>query len=828
MYNLINTNFKEFINMKKKVYAYLHTHWDREWYKELESFRIRLVEVFDDVIEKLKNDEIPSFYFDGQTSALEDYLEIKPQNKEIVEQFIKEKRLFIGPYYCSTDSFLVDCESLIKNLQIGLDYSKKFGCKDFIAYHADTFGHSIYIPQIIKYFDIQNAIFWRGLGELEADFLFNDLKSTYLIEGYFHDYFSAQVSFEQKAQMLKRTLDRISNYSSEDILLPIGADHLALPCEIKKQISEVNKFLEDYEIILTTPFEYIKKVKNNYKTNIKSEFRNTKRNFILPGVLSSRIDLKQSNAKLQWQISRIVQPLQAINAYLNNTKNYQNNINYLHKKLIQNHAHDSIYGCSIDNVHDSNLHRYKEVEQGLNAILNCTKRDLYDEQAYSLINLSNYDFKGAVNIKTTKKLPKEFNAQLINNGKDFPLTRFYRTNETPITEDYTKNYEYLIDIKNIKAFSTKEISLDDINTKSSIKISTKSIENDKVQLTIKNNKIHILDKINNKIYKDFMTFIDRADVGDSYNFGALNKDKPIYGKIIKTKIKEQGHIRSILEIVFELNIPYCSNNNGRSKTNKKHRLSLLAILENQNDYIEFVTNWENKSSDHILQVEFNLENAIIETESDDLCGYIKRKFNPDYDIYEEIPAPRGIELEHNTAPIQKCLLTQGIGIITEGLQEYEVSRNKLRLTILRATGTISNPHNPTRGTPAGPPIPTPDLQMIGNNTARFVISFKKSIKDLQPNVEKFYGSTVFVESKLKNNTIINIANKNIVVSTIKTNDKNELIIRLLNKSNKTEKFDIETTIKYKNIYELDATEQTKKEFAPSIEANSFKTIVLKK
>ena len=108
------------INGKKKVFAYLHTHWDREWYREFEEFRVRLVEVFDDILYKLKTKEIPSFYFDGQTGALEDYLEIKPQNTNLVKKFIKEKRLFVGPYYCSTDSFLVDSESLIRNLQMGI------------------------------------------------------------------------------------------------------------------------------------------------------------------------------------------------------------------------------------------------------------------------------------------------------------------------------------------------------------------------------------------------------------------------------------------------------------------------------------------------------------------------------------------------------------------------------------------------------------------------------------------------------------------------------------------------------------------------------------
>ena len=251
--------------MKKKVYAYIHTHWDREWYREFEEFRLRLVEVFDDIIEKLKHNELDTFYFDGQTAALEDYLEIKPQNEQIVKEFIKQKRLFIGPYYCSTDSLLVDSESIIKNLQIGYEYSKRFGCNDFIAYHADTFGHSSFIAQIIKYFNIPYAIFWRGLGELESEFLFRNLKSVYLIQGYFHDYFSAPVSIQDKVKMLKNTLDKIAKYSSTDILLPLGADHMAAADNIKYQIQEANKHLKDYEIVLSTPFEYLKSADDNFK-----------------------------------------------------------------------------------------------------------------------------------------------------------------------------------------------------------------------------------------------------------------------------------------------------------------------------------------------------------------------------------------------------------------------------------------------------------------------------------------------------------------------------------------------------------------------------------
>ena len=92
--------------MKKQVIAYLHTHWDREWYREFEIFRLRLLRVFDNVLDLLTKGRIPSFYFDGQVVALLDYLEMRPENEQRIRTLIEQKRLFIGPFYCLVDEFL--------------------------------------------------------------------------------------------------------------------------------------------------------------------------------------------------------------------------------------------------------------------------------------------------------------------------------------------------------------------------------------------------------------------------------------------------------------------------------------------------------------------------------------------------------------------------------------------------------------------------------------------------------------------------------------------------------------------------------------------------
>ena len=222
----------------KKVIAYVHTHWDREWYREFEEFRLRLIEVFDEVLKNLETEELPYFYFDGQTAALEDYLEIRPEKLAKIKELIKQKKLRIGPFYCSSDSFLVSGELLCRNLELGLSKAKEFGETEFIGYLSDTFGHSQCIPSILKAYNIDKACLWRGLGSLPADINWQDIKTTYLIQGYFQDFLNTSLPIEKKAEALKKYIDKIAQKSKDYILLPIGADHLAIAKNLKKKMED--------------------------------------------------------------------------------------------------------------------------------------------------------------------------------------------------------------------------------------------------------------------------------------------------------------------------------------------------------------------------------------------------------------------------------------------------------------------------------------------------------------------------------------------------------------------------------------------------------------
>ena len=685
--------FKKNHHEKKEVIAYIHTHWDREWYREYEVFRLRLLRVFDNVLQLLIDNKIPSFYFDGQVAALLDYLELRPEKEEVIRDLIKNKRLFIGPFYCLVDEYLTDGICFRKNLEIGLKIAKKFGCENFIGYLADTFGHSQNVPEILKEYGINKAIVWRGCGDLPSEFIFNDVKTVNLIRGYFIDIFASEKTIEDKAKFIKDNLDKISEKSGKTLLLPIGADHLDIPKNIAEQIEDINKLLEDYTIKIGSPFEYFDKV--SFKKKHNEELRNNSKTFILQGSYSSRLKLKQLNTKCSYKVD-LANKLQ-----LNFGGIYDNAIEYAYKLLLQNQAHDSICGCSTDEVHEENIMRYKKILQIANTIIDEISATQNKNLTISFKNENKYK------ILQTESTEQENDTQIISVHKGFPKKLLQDTYKIPITEDYTTIYTLL-----------KEFNPD--NKPSDLHLDETNIFNSNIRLEIEDGKLNLYDK--GKCYKDFIQFVRCKDIGDSYNFGPIQDDTYQIAEIKSARVIMDGPLRATLRICtsfFNVDI----------SLNKRSRL------------LNFKIKWLNLLSNRLWQVRFNLEKPIKEVKSEDMNLLITRKFDPTYNIRENLPNNKGIEAKTNTAPMQRFLWTEGFGIITDGLSEYEVSNNSIAITILRSTGTISNPDNPARTTPAGPPIEVKGLQQLGENSVEFSIGFF-SIDDWADYIEEIYPQTI--------------------------------------------------------------------------------------
>ena len=682
--------------MRKQVIAYLHTHWDREWYREFEVFRLRLLRVFDNVLYMLESNKIPCFYFDGQVSALLDYLEMRPEKEKLVRTLIRTKKLFIGPFYCLIDEFLTDKLCFEKNLEIGMKTAIDFGCTDFIGYLPDTFGHSQNVVDILRDFGIDKAIVWRGCGEFPAEFKWCGMDTVNLVRGYFQDIFSMNRTIEEKAELLKAHLDMLAEKSASHILLPIGADHLGVLKDINDQIIAINEILKDnYDIKLGSPFDYFKCVSANFeKFYFNGELRDNSKTFTLQGCYSSRLDLKKYNVASSHKLDLATRFVK----YCKADSKYEKVLEYAYKMLLQNQAHDSICGCSLDDVHSENIIRYKKILQIAETIIDELKfENNFDENM--VLNLSDKNFSGIIQFETLKRMN---GFEISSERKGFEKKLLSDTERVPVTEDYSSLKTYLAEIENLTPnsveFLMSKISESDLN------ITKNSISNSFISLKVENERIYINDIP--------FSLVDYVDLGDSYNHGPKADDKEIEYKVLRSRIVLNTTKRVALKIDIE---------------GLWDIISLTISLDKGAQFLKFEFNWNNSQKNHLLQACFELKTHIKTVYSEDMNILIKREFDSNYNIRENLPKERGIEAKTNTAPMQRGLLIDeaenNIGIVTKGLTQYEIYKNKLYIPILRSTGVISNPYNPARTTPAGPPLETPNLQMLGENNAEFYVFF---------------------------------------------------------------------------------------------------------
>ncbi|MBI2953779.1 MAG: hypothetical protein HYY30_05655 [Chloroflexi bacterium] len=353
-----------------------HTHWDREWYLPFQRFRIRLVDLIDQLLDILDNEpDYRYFTLDGQTIVLEDYLEIRPENRERLARYIRSGRILVGPWYVLPDEFLVSPEALVRNLMLGHRIAQDFGGVMPVGYLPDTFGHPAQIPQILRGFDLDCAVIYRGVQTETADFLWeapdgSRAITTFLPGGYCNamQLTAAPWRFLDRLEQIVTTVKSMA--ATDTFLLMNGCDHLPPQRQILQVIDEANDRLDGNgnggsvrleQGTLPQYFEHLRGAKAQLPV-IKGEFRKPRPGRVLPGVVSARMYLKQENFRSANALERYAEPLSAL-AWALGSDYPQPFLRQAWKHLIQNHPHDSICGCSVDEVHRDMMARFRWTQE---------------------------------------------------------------------------------------------------------------------------------------------------------------------------------------------------------------------------------------------------------------------------------------------------------------------------------------------------------------------------------------------------------------------------------------------------------------------------------
>jgi alpha-mannosidase len=351
----------------RKVDIVPHTHWDREWYAPFQAFRLRLVDLLDELLPALDADpSFMHFLLDGQMAVVDDYLAVRPGAEATLRRLAASGRLATGPWYILMDEFLVSGETIVRNLQMGLDRAAAFGGAMEVGYLPDMFGHVAQMPQVLRQFGLEHAVVWRGVPAAVDKSAFwwsapdgSTVRAEYLVQGYGNGAYLPDDA--------KGLISAIGDFENDwqgvltgPILWMNGTDHLVPQLRLGRLVAEANALQDDYEISVTSLAEHLAHASVDGLPSWRGELRSGARANLLMGVTSNRVDVRQAAARAERALER-AEALAALYQPADRWPTALLHEAWLH--VVRNAAHDSICACSIDEVCDAVLHRYAEAAE---------------------------------------------------------------------------------------------------------------------------------------------------------------------------------------------------------------------------------------------------------------------------------------------------------------------------------------------------------------------------------------------------------------------------------------------------------------------------------
>src|SRR5436190_3561724 len=354
--------------MPTRVAIVPHTHWDREWYSPFQTFRLRLVKLLDELLPMLERDlSYARFLLDGQTAVLDDYLEVRPHARATLIHLGAAGRLSIGPWMVLMDEFMVSGETMVRDLQLGIERGAEFGGVMDIGYLPDMFGHVAQMPQLLALAGLENAVVWRGVPAAveKTAFWWEAPDGSRVRAEYLYGSYSNGRDIPDDA---KRLVLRARDYELElgparigDMLLMNGTDHQMPQPWLGRVVAEANAVQDEYEFVVTSLPEYLAMQPTDNLVTVAGELRSGARANLLMGVGSNRVDVHRACAAAQRSLEKRAEPIAAL---FTAPSEYPHALAALAwKQLVLNSAHDSSCACSNDEVVDQVLVRYYEARQ---------------------------------------------------------------------------------------------------------------------------------------------------------------------------------------------------------------------------------------------------------------------------------------------------------------------------------------------------------------------------------------------------------------------------------------------------------------------------------
>lgn len=674
------------------IYVVPHTHWDREWYSRFDVYRGRLVRMVGRLLDLLERDDaFTAFTFDGHTIWAEDHLAIRPQDRPRIERLVRSGRLLVGPWYVLADYLLVSGESIVRNFQEGLRVAGELGRAMRVCYVADPFGHPAQMPQIVRGFGYTRYVFARGVGDegedLGSEFQWEAPSGDRVIASHQVAHYDNALALagdgaEAPAALARRVrralpglMCRIAPYAQSDALLfMVGTDHTEPYERLPEAVAAIAvaqpastprlSGLEAFAEALPTPPGVLagEMVAGKYRP-------------ILRGVNSTRVWIKQANVECERLLLERCEPLDALAGGV-----ARDRIRSLWRTLLENHPHDSICGCGIDDVHDLDMPpRFERV------------RSLGHAMAEELMRT----LAGAGDATVVwSALPWERDA-VVEIGGTPTLVRCGGLSVGPPE----------------RAAGTAVRSPED-----------GVLENGRLRVEVATDgTFAVVHLASGARWERQNVLVDEGDRGDEYTYsyaGPTLDGAASPGRRSTAVRGDRGTVT--VDTVARLPAGLRADRFARTPDTVDCAVHIEVSLDASSDRVDVTLEIDDQARDHRLRAEFATRTRTLTHHAGAAFALLERP--------NRVPARRGW-VEPPTA--ERCVHdvvvvrgpTAGLGVGVDGIRDYAVLRDgaTISITLLRCVGWLSRGDLRERRGHAGPALETPSAQCIGRRRFRYTV-----------------------------------------------------------------------------------------------------------
>ncbi|PYY30344.1 alpha-mannosidase [Paenibacillus illinoisensis] len=782
----------------KRAHIISHTHWDREWYLPYEKHHMRLVQLVDSLLDELdEGADYKSFYLDGQTIIIDDYLQVRPEQKERLEKHIRNGRIVIGPWYILQDAFLTSGEANVRNMQVGHRDAKRYGTPSKIGYFPDTFGLVGQTPQLMLQSGIDNVFFGRGVkptgfNNTVSDAGYESSFSELMWEGpdgskvlgvLFANWYSngneIPVDEASARKFWETKLADAEKYASTNELLYMnGCDHQPIQRDLPEAIRMAEQLHPDIEFVHSNFPDYLTALKESAEhelSTVKGELRSQRTDGwgTLVNTASARVYLKQMNQLGQAMLEKVAEPL-ASYAHLLGHAYPHDQLTYAWKTLMQNHPHDSICGCSVDEVHREMVTRFEKsrhvaeamIEESTSQIAASVDTSIfasYGEDARPLItfNTTGWERSGVVQIEldaariyfrdgislegmaaqmnnvdlSGRILVDEKGAHVPCTVEDLGLQFGYDLPDDRFRQPYScRRVRITFEAENVPALGLKtyawvrcEAQNDSVSNGSALRRGERGMENEYVAVTIADNGSFTLkDKRTGRTYQDLGVYENVGDIGNEYMFKQPENEVALTTKELKAGIQiiEDTPYRVSYEIIHDWEIPASADEVlDREQRELIYYPYRKAQRSKQTTTLRIRTILSLSRSGKGVHVQTTFNNqakdhrvrALFPTDLATAVHHVDSMF--EIATRDNVPAPEWqnpSNTQHQQSFVDVSEEQAGLVVANLGLNEYEVlqdGRNTIAVTLLRAVGELGD----------WGLFPTPEAQCLGEHSFQMEI-----------------------------------------------------------------------------------------------------------